>query len=119
MTVPPGFNSGAARTNKELSEKVQSAMRTRIADSPMLDKIKQAVIAMQGAHNAVKRRRIAALCLTDATDLGIWETIHNDKEHYEVIEQKINTTVKGDAICIIQYYEIGDDVPITSSRAEE
>lgn len=108
----PGSKS---RVNSQLASRVQNGMRTRLEDQALLSRVHSTFLQQGSLESTQKLRRVETLLLDASEDNARWQLLHNDVEQYEVISQKMQTTPSGRTIAIVEYYELGDGLPLAKT----
>jgi hypothetical protein len=106
-------NTGKVRVKADLADRVRGGMRERLDGHSLLSKVQGTFLQDGMTTEATKRRRVETLLLDADADNSRWQTIHNDTERYELISQKIQTNPNGRSIAVVEYFELGDDQPIS------
>jgi hypothetical protein len=98
------------------SLQIQEKLRNRLASTGALSIAKRACFA---SINTGQDRMLRRELLNLRTEEGIrrWQILNNDKERYEVISSK-DSDQRGETMCHIVYYELGEDLPISKSAEE-
>lgn len=105
--------------------RVPNALTRRVADNIAARTAAATPPAVFGRPPGA-RRRFEVLIMQRETDLLRWQMIHNDKERYKVVEEKMvnqRTELSVEYACLLTYEEIGDDLPLVKTldqlRAED
>jgi hypothetical protein len=100
--------------------RVPNALTRRVADS-IAARSTSAAPAATFTRPPGARRRFEVLIMQRVEDHRRWQMIHNDKERYKVIEEKMvnqRTEISVEYACLMTYEEIGDDLPLVKTLAE-
>jgi len=102
-----------SRVTNQLAERVLDAVGNKLA-TRNVKAIPTGLI--DNRPSVFKRRRCELLDLKTPQDMERWQMIHNDRDRYEFITQKISNLGAGpdgaDHRCFIEYFEIGEDLPL-------
>jgi hypothetical protein len=110
-----GEFSGKTRITQGLSSRVRDGMQKKLDGQSLLPRIHATLLQKSSSYEIQKCRRIETLILDINADNERWQTLFNDTEHYEVITYKTSTTPSGRTVSIVEYYELGDDLPLAKS----
>jgi hypothetical protein len=96
----------------ELANRVRAGRDRLMVNQQLMQKAAGAILSREADRSTVKMRRVANLKLDCRGDNEFWQILHNTPERYEIVTQKFTTTPSGGTTCLIEYYELGDNLPV-------
>lgn len=113
-------NADKSRVGSALVSRVLSSAVSNMAREQTGHRVPRGLMA-EPDTSEMRRERYELLDLTDPADAMRWQVIHNDKERYEIIEEKVSTVRASNSVdyaCLIKYYELGENLPLVKNRDE-
>jgi hypothetical protein len=110
------MNNASGRHSEELLARVRTGLQKKLQGTVLMGRLRAEII-QDVATTAGRRQRRETLDLDNEQDLARWQILHNDPEHYEIIDERDSHTARS-SLCHVVYWEIGDDLPIAKSVAD-